>query len=536
MQLVDIGSARTTPEEELRHSERIVALLSSKFAALQGGELSTVLGESLEQICVALNVDRATVIEFSEDNAVRACHSQSRPGQDMRQAAADPSQWRWLMDQVRTHGVVALSRLEDLPMEARSEREYAHRTNLSSSLNVAVHIGGGCVGALVLASFQRFRDWPPIVHDRARLIAEIIGGAVQRNRQEAALRASLAEIERLNRQLTAENVCLKEDIQTFHDFEEIVGESQVMRGALERLCQVAPLNCSVLLQGETGTGKELFARALHERSRRRSRALVRVNCAALPPTLVESELFGHEKGAFTGAVSMRQGRFELADGGTIFLDEIGDLPYEMQGKLLRVLQEGEFERVGSSRTRRVDVRVVAATHHNLEEAAAEGHFRPDLYYRLSVFPIVVPALRDRREDIPSLMWFFIQRHQRELGRRIAKVPQHVLDQLMDHDWPGNVRELDNVVERAMIRSTDGTLQLDGAIGDKPRERLAASGTLDDMQRSHIESILRQCGWRINGIGNAAERLGMHPNTLRFRMKKLGILSPREQKLAGRLAG
>jgi transcriptional regulator with GAF, ATPase, and Fis domain len=288
-----------------------------------------------------------------------------------------------------------------------------------------------------------------------------------------------------------------------------------------------------LLQGETGTGKELFARALHERSRRRSHALVRVNCAALPPTLVESELFGHEKGSFTGAICMRQGRFELADGGTIFLDEIGDLPYEMQGKLLRVLQEGEFERVGSSRTRRVDVRVIAATHHNLEEAVAEGHFRPDLYYRLGVFPIHVPALRERRDDIAPLMWFFIQRHQRELGRRITKVPQQVLDQLLGHDWPGNVRELDNVVERAMIRSTDGTLQLDGAIAAKPRERFAGSGTLDDIQRSHIEATLRQCGWRINGIGNAAECLGMHPNTLRFRMKKLRILSPREQRLAGR---
>ena len=304
-----------------------------------------------------------------------------------------------------------------------------------------------------------------------------------------------------------------------------------MGDALERLAQIAPLNCAVLLLGETGTGKELFARAVHERSRRRSRALVRVNCAALPPSLIESELFGHEKGAFTGAVGMRQGRFELADGGTIFLDEIGDLPLDMQGKLLRVLQEGEFERVGSSHTRRTDVRVIAATHRDLEAAAANGLFRSDLYYRLSVFPIQVPSLRERREDIPSLVWFFIHNHQRELGRHISRVPDSVMTALTRQDWPGNVRELENVVERALIRSTGDTLQLDAAFGDRPRNRaLSVSATLDEVQRVHIENVLRHCSWRINGRGNAAERLGLHPNTLRFRMKKLGIL-PRRSRLA-----
>ena len=331
-----------------------------------------------------------------------------------------------------------------------------------------------------------------------------------------------------------ESDCLKEDIKTFDDFDEIVGQSAVMRTALERLRQVAPLNCSVLLLGETGAGKELFARALHERSRRRSSALVRVNCVALPPTLIETELFGHEKGAFTGAVGLRQGRFEIADGGTIFLDEIGDLPYDMQGKLLRVLQEGEFERVGSSRSRRVNVRVIAATHHNLEQAVAEGDFRADLYYRLAVFPIEVPALRDRREDVPSLVWYFIQRHQGELGRFITKIPANVMRALQDHDWPGNVRELENVIERAMIRTMSDTLQLDGAFGARSaEERRAPQGTLDDILRSHIENTLQECGWRINGTGNAAERLGVHPNTLRFRMKKLGIPTWREKRFTGR---
>ena len=330
-----------------------------------------------------------------------------------------------------------------------------------------------------------------------------------------------------------ESVGLKQDIKTFDDFDEIVGQSAVMRAALERLQQVAPLNCSVLLLGETGAGKELFARALHDRSRRRANALVRVNCVALPPTLIESELFGHEKGAFTGAIGLRQGRFEIAHGGTIFLDEIGDLPYEMQGKLLRVLQEGEFERVGSSRSRRVDVRVIAATHHNLEQAVAGGRFRADLYYRLGVFPIEVPPLRDRPEDIPSLVWYFIHRHQNDLGRLITKIPVQVMSALQDHDWPGNVRELENVVERAMIRSTGDTLQLDGTFGGRPEAQRAAPGTLDEIQRSHIENTLQECGWRINGTGNAAERLGLHPNTLRFRMKKLGIPTWREKRFTDR---
>jgi transcriptional regulator with GAF, ATPase, and Fis domain len=284
----------------------------------------------------------------------------------------------------------------------------------------------------------------------------------------------------------------------------------------------------VLLLGETGTGKELFARALHDRSRRRERMLIRVNCAALPASLIESELFGHERGAFTGAVSMRQGRFELADGGSIFLDEIGDLAPELQAKLLRVLQEGEFERVGSSKTRRVDVRIIAATHRDLEKDVADGRFRADLYYRLGVFPIALPPLRERSDDIPQLVWFFIHRHQRELGRRITRVPAAVMHALQRHEWPGNIRELENVIERAMIRSADGTLQLDDPLRADAVVRTAreCGDTLDAVQRLHIEKVLRECGGRINGAGNAAVRLGIHPNTLRFRIKKLGVVIPK----------
>ena len=382
----------------------------------------STLVDALEQTCLALNVDRSTIIGFNENGTIDTSHSGPRPGVDELSVDVEPAAWRWLNGRLMNREVVTVSRLEDIPMEALAEREYARRSGMSSMLAVPVTIGERHVWALVVGSRQRGREWPALTQDRVRLLAGIICGALQRSRQDSALRASMAEIQQLNHRLTADNVCLKEEIKTVHDFDEIVGQSSVMREALERLAQVAPLNCAVLLLGETGTGKELFARAVHERSRRRSRALVRVNCAALPPSLIESELFGHEKGAFTGAVSLRQGRFELADGGTLFLDEIGDLPLDMQAKLLRVLQEGEYERVGSSRTRRADVRVIAATHHDLKTAVASGQFRADLYYRLNVFPITVPPLRERREDIPSLVWFFIHNHQRELGRHITRVP------------------------------------------------------------------------------------------------------------------
>jgi formate hydrogenlyase transcriptional activator len=343
---------------------------------------------------------------------------------------------------------------------------------------------------------------------------------------DRALSATQAEIARLNQTLEAENVYLREEIRDLHGFHEIIGNSALLREALARVRDVAGTDSSVLLLGETGTGKELFARAIHERSPRGQKPLVRVNCAALPATLIESELFGHERGAFTGAVAMRQGRFELADRGTIFLDEIGDLPLEVQAKLLRVLQEGEFERLGSSQTRRVDVRVVAATHRNLEQAVEDGRFRADLYYRLSVFPIELPALRERREDIPQLVWFFIHRKQRTLHRQIEKIPTAVMHALQEYSWPGNVRELGNVIERAMIRSTGDCLTLDEGPGVKVRRPSGPeSRTLEAVERRHIEEVLRQCEWRINGAGNAADQLGLHPSTLRFRMRKLGIDRP-----------
>ncbi len=522
MQVISFSSGRPGPDEELQRFERLAASLSSQFAQLHVEQISAAVAGALEQIGQTIDVDACALIEFGDLNAISAVHVWPTAEATFGLAGCPP---RRLVERLSQREVVEMSAGKGTSF---TDREWADCARGRVGLGVPVVVAEQVVCALVIWGGRTLQGWSDPLVERSRLLAEILGVALQRCRQEATLRASVAMIERLNTRLAADNVYLQEEIKTYHDFDDIVGTGPALRLALIRLGQVAPMNSSVLLLGETGTGKELFARALHDRSRRRTRALVRVNCAALPPTLVESELFGHEKGSFTGAVSMRQGRFELADNGTIFLDEIGDLSPEIQAKLLRVLQEGEFERVGSSRTKRVDVRVIAATHRDLEADVAEGRFRADLYYRLSVFPIQLPALRERVEDIPSLVWFFIQRHQPDLDRRISKVPQAVMSALQQHSWPGNVRELENVIERAMIRSTGDTLQLDetfGRVKGRSTGSAVTAETLDAIQRAHIESILGECGWRINGKRNAAERLGLHPNTLRFRMKKLGIICP-----------
>ncbi len=527
---------RSAASVDLEPFDRLTVSLSGRLARLRPAEASAAIGAALAQIAEAAAVASCRLIEFTDQgDVVSEFAALDAPGAD----AHAPRCGSWLINRLSKGETVTISGLGEYPDEALAARERARRSGVSTLLGVPASMAGRVVGALVLEGLRGPGGWTEPLVERLRLMSDILGATLQRCRHENALQASIAEVERLNVRLNADNTCLKEELKSHHDFDEIVGESDALRLALTRLGQVAPMNSSVLLLGPTGTGKELFARALHERSRRHARALVRVNCAALPPTLVESELFGHERGAFTGAVATRQGRFELADGGTIFLDEIGDLPADIQVKLLRVLQEGEFERVGSSRTRKVDVRVIAATHKDLEAAVADGSFRADLYYRLSVYPIRLPSLAERREDIPRLVWFFINRLQRELGRRITTVPDRVMQTLSEHAWPGNVRELENVVERAMIASSAETLQLDDTFVFKKAGRplAPASDTLDAIQRHHIETVLQQCGWRINGVGNAAERLGLHPNTLRFRMKKLAVVCPpgrdRRQRLPAR---
>ncbi|HJT66002.1 MAG TPA: sigma 54-interacting transcriptional regulator [Pyrinomonadaceae bacterium] len=339
------------------------------------------------------------------------------------------------------------------------------------------------------------------------------------------------EIDALKNQLKEEKLYLEEEIRTEYNFEEIIGNSPVLKRVLQDVETVAATDSTVLIYGETGTGKELIAHAIHNLSQRRERTLVKVNCAAIPTGLLESEFFGHERGAFTGAIDRRIGRFELADNGTIFLDEVEDIPLELQSKLLRVLQEQEFERLGSSRTQRVDVRVVAATNSDLTELVAERKFRSDLYYRLNVFPITVPPLRERPEDIPLLVHFFANRFAQQMKKRIESVPKETMAALVSYNWPGNIRELQNLVERGVILSRGSTLEIPLTELKRATRSTAVTNsatTLEAVERDHILRVLSETRWVIGGPGGAAARLGMNRTTLNHRMRKLGISRPQPQ--------
>jgi PAS domain S-box-containing protein len=341
---------------------------------------------------------------------------------------------------------------------------------------------------------------------------------------------ALREVEDLKSRLEEEVIYLQDEVVSAGHFDEIVGESDALGYVLQKVKQVAPLDTTVLIEGETGAGKELIARAIHRLSPRSGRPMVRVNCGALPAELIESELFGHERGAFTGATRQRKGRFELADGGTIFLDEVSQLPVDLQGRLLRVLQEGELDRLGGERTLKIDVRVIAASNTSLQRETEAGRFREDLFYRLNVYPITVPTLSQRKEDIPLLVRAFVQRFAKEHRKQVDQIPRPVMDELTAYDWPGNVRELQNVIERAVVTSKGKKLGLTSRLAGSGRHRAAGGavgyrGPLADLEKAYIIEVLESSGWRLEGSGGAAELLGLHPNTLRSRMRKLGIRRP-----------
>ncbi len=441
-------------------------------------------------------------------------------GRDYELQESQISAWVLENQQVVTRGD-----LEEEPRTLGEQRLMAE--GIQSYCVVPLVAMGKSIGTFTLWSETRDR-YTQADEELLREIANQIAIAV-------ANMKSYEEIKALKARLEKENVYLQEEIRTVHNFEEIVGSSPALLKLLRRVDQVAPTDSSVLIYGETGTGKELVARAIHDRSNRKDRPLVKVNCSAISAGLVESELFGHVKGAFTGAFERRIGRFELADGGTIFLDEVGELPLDTQVKLLRVLQEREFEPVGSNRSIRVDVRIICATNRNLEDSIKEGCFRSDLFYRLNVFPLEVPPLRERREDIPQLAMFFLSRYARNLGKKIEGISTATTEKLSNYSWPGNIRELQNLVERALIlcpgpileldddlRTVSGTFVLSAAELTPPAADQSQLRTLQEVERDHIQAVLQQTNGVIEGPGGAAKLLGMHPNTLRHRMEKLGI--------------
>jgi chemotaxis protein methyltransferase CheR len=347
----------------------------------------------------------------------------------------------------------------------------------------------------------------------------------ERKQAELNLQVALSEISELKEKLEVERAYLQEEIKLEYNYENIIGQSDGLNYVLYKVEQIAPSDTTVLVLGETGTGKELVARAIHSLSPRNNRTLVKVNCATLPSNLIESELFGHEKGAFTGAHARQLGRFEVANGATLFLDEIGELPLELQPKLLRVIQDGEFERLGSSGTIKVDVRLIAATNRNLEEEVRRGRFREDLWYRLSIFPITVPPLRERMEDIALLVEFLVEKIARKLGKSIESIPTNVMNTLQNYTWPGNVRELENVLERAVINSSGPKLRLVDELKIPRKDLPTTQKTLQEVERNHIVRVLEQTNWKVSGPNGAAEILGLNRSTLRARIQKLGIRQP-----------
>lgn len=416
---------------------------------------------------------------------------------------------------------VLLDRLEDERFQSEWSIKF-RRAGLKSGGCVPLVAHGRKLGTLGVATFREVH----FSEDEKELLCQVASQVA------IAVENALAygEIEKLKNKLAQEKLYLEDEIRTECNFEEIVGESPALRHILKQIEKVAPTDSTILIRGETGTGKELIARAIHNLSSRRERTLVKVNCAAIPTGLLESELFGHERGAFTGAISQRIGRFELAHRGTLFLDEVGDIPLELQPKLLRVLQEQQFERLGSTRTQQVDVRLVAATNCDLEKMVADKQYRSDLYYRLNVFPVTIPPLRDRPEDIPLLVRFFAQRFARRMKKPIEIIPVKTSAALAQYHWPGNVRELENVIERAVILSHGPELQIplgelklktEAVVAVKPKEHASLS-TLESIERDHILNVLEEAKWVIAGSTGAAARLGMKRTTLQGKMRKLGI--------------
>ena len=438
---------------------------------------------------------------------------------------ADASEYfPWLVPRVLAGERIALPTIDALPPEAAQDAASLRRFGTKSTVVVPLIVNGEVLGGLSFASTQQTREWPDALVSKFERVAQVFAKALARGRTEKQLRTALDDLKRLKDQLQHDNVYLQDEIRARRNPSQIVGTSAAIRRTLDLVSQVAPTASTVLLLGETGTGKERVAAAIHESSPRRSRPMVKVNCAAIPATLIESELFGREKGAYTGALTRQVGRFELANGSTIFLDEIGELSAETQTKLLRVIETREFERLGSPSPVHVDVRIIAATNRDLEKAVREGRFREDLYFRLNVFPIHLPALQERPEDIPMLAIAIVDELSVSMDRQFDAISRGSLLALQHYHWPGNIRELRNVVERAMI-TTDGPVLNIEPPAASVRRAGAEATSLKALERAHILAVLQETGWRIRGPRGAAVILGLPPTTLENRMIRLGIARP-----------
>ncbi|ABQ26845.1 sigma-54-dependent Fis family transcriptional regulator [Geotalea uraniireducens] len=518
-----LGGGHDTRNEEVRlQFERFVSDLSVKFINVTADEVDREIIAALEQVREMFQFDGFGLISLSPDKGEaivsHACYGE---GIERSPEKIDISlRFPWTKERLLRGEMIHFNSREDVPEDAAVDRQSWQAMKVKANFSIPILVAGSVAYIIAAHDVRATRCLDEGLLLRLRLLGEIFANALFRCKSEAEFRNSCTEIQRLKEKLQLEAEYLQTEIICSHCNEQIIGQSAALDKVLRLVEQVASTDSTVLICGETGTGKELVARAIQELSLRRNKPIVKVNCASLPAALVESELFGREKGAYTGALTRQAGRFEVADGATIFLDEISEMSPELQAKLLRVLQEGQFERLGSTKTIHVDVRVIAATNRNLAEEVKKGTFREDLYYRLNVFQIVVPPLRERAEDIPLLAWAFVHEFNEKMGKKINRIAKSDMNALQNYHWPGNVRELRNVIEYGVIVSTGNGLHV--RLPEGSGEEIARPLLMDEVERQHITGVLQRTGWRIKGENGAARILGMNPSTLYSRMQKLGI--------------
>ena len=517
---------RKKAETEIKHHAEYHALLadiSSRLIRARTDDIARQLRECLEVVGAEYALDLISVSWLDDNGKNMELRDQwVRPKSGMSSDFLDWAELAWIFRRLQAGTPIVLESLDTIPITAQADKDCLEQAGIRSFLAIPLLVDESLEGVAAFVTHNENRRWALETVEELKLVTENLGGAIARSR-------AMTEIRKLKNQLQEENLVLREEVRLAHGFDEIVGEHASLRSCLHAIEKVAPSDVAVLLLGETGTGKELFARAIHKLSARSAEPLVIVNCPTLPATLIDSELFGHERGAFTGAHSQRRGRFELAEGGTIFLDEIGELPIELQAKLLRVLQTGEFDRLGGTETLRANVRLIAATNRDLKQAVERGEFRADLYYRISSYPVHLPPLRERREDIPLLAEHFVRMHARKLDKKIEAISAKMIKELVSYAWPGNVRELESIIERAVISAPScSVLELPGPlrlIANFTQSNGAATDDdlgLTSVERSHITNILKQTGWKVSGADGAASVLGLPESTLRSKMKRLGI--------------
>ncbi len=518
----DIGELQEL-KDRLRFEE-LLSDLSTRFISIPDDQVDSEIDAALQHVLRFFQADRCGMLEVEQDNE-EAWVSHAAYGEGIEHVSPHinlATRFPWAYERmVRQAEIICFSRPDELPAEAEQDRKSHLEMGIYSWLTIPLKVGDRVTRMISINTMREERLWRRDYIPRLRLLGELFANSLERRRKEQ-------ELIELRQQLERENIYLREEVKTLFQHEEIVGRSDALKRVLVKAEQVAPTDSTVLILGETGTGKELVARCIHKLSKRKDRVMVKVNCASLPAALVESELFGREKGAYTGALSRQIGRFEIAHGSTIFLDEIGELTPELQAKLLMVLQDGEFERLGSPHTIRVDVRVIAATNRDLAEAVRKGTFREDLYYRLNVFPIQIPPLRERSEDVPLLVMAFLSEFSKKMGKKIQTVSRKTMDALQSYKWPGNIRELRNVIEQAVIVSRGDGLNV--SVPDSTNEITPLDRNLRDVQYRHIVEVLEATGWKIKGRGGAAEILGVKPSTLYTKMENLNIPT-RQEKVA-----